>query len=242
MKKCILYIVSLGALAMASPLTLQEALDMAKSNNSQIKAERAKVDMAESGKTEARSRFMPKISLSASVTKINDPIIIDLSSLQEPLSDIAGAAAYSKAYLSAYDIAYSTAYDNAVKQTMNAYGLDEATAKSMALTVDSSRDFSTWRLSRSIIIFSRFLPTESRRSRADCSRVRSLRSVNASASLSAFSRRADASASAAFTISAAFSLALAMIAAASFSALSTASFWMRSIRYCKSSAIYIISK
>ena len=59
--------------------------------------------------------------------------------------------------------------------------------------------------------------------------------------LSAFSRRADASASAAFTISAAFSLALAMIAAASFSALSTASFWMRSIRYCKSSAIYIIS-
>lgn len=137
MKKCILYIVSLGALAMASPLTLQESLDMAKSNNSQIKAERAKVDMAESGKTEARSRFMPKISLSASVTKINDPIIIDLSSLQEPLSDIAGAAAYSKAYLSAYDIAYSTAYDNAVKQTMNAYGLDEATAKSM---VDQKAD------------------------------------------------------------------------------------------------------
>jgi outer membrane protein TolC len=93
--------------------------------------------MAESGKTEARSRFMPKISLSASVTKINDPIIIDLSSLQEPLSDIAGAAAYSKAYLSAYDIAYSTAYDNAVKQTMNAYGLDEATAKSM---VDQKAD------------------------------------------------------------------------------------------------------
>ncbi|MBR4347389.1 MAG: TolC family protein [Fibrobacter sp.] len=137
MKKCLFYIVSLGALAMASPLTLQEALDMAKSNNSQIKAERAKVDMAESGKTEARSRFMPKISLSASVTKINDPIIIDLSSLQEPLSDIAGAAAYSKAYLSAYDIAYSTAYDNAVKQTMNAYGLDEATAKSM---VDQKAD------------------------------------------------------------------------------------------------------
>ncbi len=137
MKKCLLYIASLGALAMASPLTLQEALDMAKSNNSQIKAERAKVDMAESGKTEARSRFMPKISLSASVTKINDPIIIDLSSLQEPLSDIAGAAAYSKAYLSAYDIAYSTAYDNAVKQTMNAYGLDEATAKSM---VDQKAD------------------------------------------------------------------------------------------------------
>ena len=111
--------------------------------------------------------------------------------------------------------------------------------RSMLLTVDSSRDFSTSRFNRSIIIFSRFLPTESKRSRADCSRVRSLRSVNASASLSAFSSLALASASAAFTISVAFSLALAMIAAASFSALSTASFWMRSIRYCKSSAIYI---
>lgn len=84
MKKCLLYIVSLGALAMASPLTLQEALDMAKSNNSQIKAEKAKVEMAESGQTEARSRFLPKISLSAGVTKINDPITIDLSDLQGP--------------------------------------------------------------------------------------------------------------------------------------------------------------
>ena len=119
------------ALAMASPLTLQEALDMAKANNSQIKAEKAKVEMAESGQTEARSRFMPKISLSASVTKINDPIVIDLSSLQEPLSEIAGASAYSKAYLSAYDKAYEKAYSDAVKQTMQAYGLDETTAKSM---------------------------------------------------------------------------------------------------------------
>lgn len=116
---------------MASPLTLQEALDMAKANNSQIKAEKAKVEMAESGQTEARSRFMPKISLSASVTKINDPIVIDLSSLQEPLGEIAGAAAYSKAYLSVYDKAYSKAYSDAVKETMAAYGLDEATAKSM---------------------------------------------------------------------------------------------------------------
>ena len=131
MKKCLLYIVSLGALAMASPLTLQEALDMAKANNSQIKAEKAKVEMAESGQTEARSRFMPKISLSESVTKINDPIVIDLSSLQEPLGEIAGAAAYSKAYLSVYDKAYSKAYSDAVKETMSTYGLDEATAKSM---------------------------------------------------------------------------------------------------------------
>ncbi|WP_304246062.1 TolC family protein [Fibrobacter succinogenes] len=125
-----LYIVSLGALAVASPLTLQEAIDMAKSNNSQIKAEKAKVEMAESGRVEARSRFLPKVSLSASVTKINDPITIDLSKMQGPLSEVAGASAYSKAYLSAYDMAYTSAYNDAVKQAMAA-GLDEATAKSM---------------------------------------------------------------------------------------------------------------
>ena len=130
MKKCLLYIVSLGALAVASPLTLQEAIDMAKSNNSQIKAEKAKVEMAESGRVEARSRFLPKVSLSASVTKINDPITIDLSKMQGPLSEVAGASAYSKAYLSAYDMAYTSAYNDAVKQAMAA-GLDEATAKSM---------------------------------------------------------------------------------------------------------------
>ena len=129
MKKCLLYIVSLGALAMASPLTLQEALDMAKSNNSQIKAEKAKVEMAESGQTEARSRFLPKISLSAGVTKINDPITIDLSDLQGPLGEVASAAAYSKAYLSVYDKAYSKAYSEAVNQVMEARGVDKATAK-----------------------------------------------------------------------------------------------------------------
>ena len=131
MKKCLVYIVSFSMACMGAPLTLQEALEMAKSNNSQIKAEKAKVEMAESGQTEARSRFMPKISLSAGVTKINDPITIDLSRLQEPLSEVAGAAAYSKAYISVYEKAYEKAYNDAVQQTMTAYGLDEATAKSM---------------------------------------------------------------------------------------------------------------
>ena len=130
MKKCLFYIVSLGALAVASPLSLQEAIEMAKANNSQIKAEKAKVEMAESGRVEARSRFLPKVSLSAGVTKINEPITIDLSRLQEPMSEMAGAAAYSKAYLSAYDMAYSKAYNDAVDQAMAA-GLDKATAKAM---------------------------------------------------------------------------------------------------------------
>ena len=131
MKTCLVYIGLFSIVAMATPLTLQDALEMAKSNNSQIKAERAKVEMAESGKSEAFSRFLPKVSLSAGVTKINEPIKIDLSRLQEPLGEVASAAAYSKAYLSVYQKAYEKAYGDAVKQTMDAYGLDEATAKSM---------------------------------------------------------------------------------------------------------------
>ena len=131
MKKSLVYIGLFSMAAMATPLTLQDALEMAKSNNSQIKAERAKVEMAESGKSEAFSRFLPKVSLSAGVTKINEPIKIDLSRLQEPLGEVASAAAYSKAYLSVYEKAYEKAYGDAVKQTMDAYGLDEATAKSM---------------------------------------------------------------------------------------------------------------
>ena len=131
MKTCLVYIGLFSIVAMATPLTLQDALEMAKSNNSQIKAERAKVEMAESGKSEAFSRFLPKVSLSAGVTKINEPIKIDLSRLQEPLGEVASAAANSQAYLSVYQKAYEKAYGDAVKQTMDAYGLDEATAKSM---------------------------------------------------------------------------------------------------------------
>lgn len=119
----------------AKPITLQDALDMAKASNSQIKSERAKVEIAESEESEALSRFMPSLSLSASVTKINDPITIDLSSLQAPLSDIAGAAAYSKAYLSVYNQAYGqvyqSQYENAVNQMMG-MGLPEEVAKSKA--------------------------------------------------------------------------------------------------------------
>ncbi|MCQ2089753.1 MAG: TolC family protein [Fibrobacter sp.] len=108
----------------AGPITLQDALDMAIASNSQIKSERAKVDMAESEQSEALSRFFPQLSLSASVTKINDPITIDLSSLQAPLADIAGASAYSKAYLTAYNVAYQKAYATAFEQTyQQAYNL-----------------------------------------------------------------------------------------------------------------------
>lgn len=121
MKKCLALLFTSFIVASAAPITLSDAIEMAKTSNSQIKAERAKVDMAESGQGEARSRFMPQVTLTASVTKINDPITIDLSSLQGPLSEIGGAAAYSKAYIDAYNKAsagYQQAYNGALQMGM----------------------------------------------------------------------------------------------------------------------------
>ncbi|SHK90503.1 TolC family protein [Fibrobacter sp. UWEL] len=133
--------------ASAAPITLSDAIEMAKSSNSQIKAEKAKVEMAESGQSEARSRFMPQLTLTASVTKINDPITIDLSSLQGPLSDIAGAAAYSKAYVSTYNAAYEKKYgelyDGAVKQ-MVAAGMTEDAAKTQAKAAVDAKMGDIW--------------------------------------------------------------------------------------------------
>ncbi|MCF0225328.1 MAG: TolC family protein, partial [Fibrobacter sp.] len=137
MKKKIFYacVCSVVTSVFAVPLTLQDAIEMAKQGNSQIKAEKAKVEMAESGQSEARSRFMPQLSLTASVTKINDPITIDLSSLQAPLGDIAGASAYSKAYISTYNAAYEKAYGEAYAgavQQMVAAGMPQSMAEEQA--------------------------------------------------------------------------------------------------------------
>ena len=126
-----------AALTWSAPITLQEALEMAKSSNSQIRAEKAKVEMAESAQGEARSRFMPTVSLSASVTRIDDPIYLDLGDIQTSLGSLAegvgsaGAnAAYSVAYLEAYQKAsqaYNQAYNGAIAQ-----GLSEADADAFA--------------------------------------------------------------------------------------------------------------
>ena len=129
--------IAASAAVFAAPISLSDAIAMAKANNSQIKAEKAKVDMAESGQTEARSRFMPQLSLTASVTKINDPIYIDLGEIQQAMSGLAGglssvgpAAVYSKAYIDAYNKAqagYEQAYNGAL-----ANGMTEAQAKAFA--------------------------------------------------------------------------------------------------------------
>jgi len=138
MRKSLFLGIAASAAVFAAPLSLSDAIAMAKANNSQIKAERAKVDMAESGQSEARSRFMPQLSLTASVTKINDPIYIDLGEIQQAMSGLAGglssvgpAAVYSKAYIDAYNKAqagYEQAYKGALAQ-----GLSDERAKAFAL-------------------------------------------------------------------------------------------------------------
>ena len=128
MKRYFAFILGSCVACNAAALSLQDALDMAMANNSKIKAEKAKVDIAQSGKDEAFARFLPTVSLSAGITRINDPISIDLGRIQQPLSNIAEAAAYSKAYLATYNGAYAKAYQEAVAQAMKA-GLDEKSAK-----------------------------------------------------------------------------------------------------------------
>ena len=130
MKRYFAFILSGCVAANATALSLQDALDMAMANNSKIKAEKAKVDIAQSGEDEAFARFLPTVSLSAGITKINDPINIDLGRIQQPLGDIAGAAAYSKAYIEAYNKAsdgYKQAYEGAYAKTGS-----EAQAKAYA--------------------------------------------------------------------------------------------------------------
>ena len=130
MKRYIEIILCGSMAANAASLSLQEALDLAMANNSKIKAERAKVDIAQSGEDEAFARFLPTVSLTAGITRINDPINIDLGRIQQPLSDIAGAAAYSKAYIDAYNKAsagYKQAYEGAYAKTGS-----EAQAKAYA--------------------------------------------------------------------------------------------------------------
>ena len=137
MKKSLFLGILASVAVSAAPISLADAIAMAKANNSQIKAEKAKVDMAESGQTEARSRFMPQLSLTASVTKINDPIYIDLGEIQQAMSGLAGGlatvgpvAAYSKAYIDAYnkaDAGYKQAYNGAI-----AMGMSDADANAFA--------------------------------------------------------------------------------------------------------------
>ena len=129
--------------AVAAPLSLQDALNMAKSGNSQIKAERAKVEMAESGKDEARSRFMPTVTLSAGVTKINDPINIDLNEVRSGIISVHGAEAYQNYYKTGYDAAYERATGAGMPEDMAmpmAKGVGDSVGNLAKMKTESSLD------------------------------------------------------------------------------------------------------
>lgn len=129
--------------AVAAPLSLQDALNMAKSGNSQIKAEKAKVEMAESGKNEARSRFMPTVSLSAGVTKINDPINIDLNEVRSGIISVHGAEAYQNYYKTGYEAAYARATEAGMPEDMAqpmAKGVGDSVGNLAKMKTESSLD------------------------------------------------------------------------------------------------------
>lgn len=129
--RSILVLTLMGAvLAMAEPLTLNDAVAKARANNPKIQKERTSLDAAEDERTEARSRFLPEFSISGRVTKINDPIVIDLNPIRTAMIGIHAAEAsnpYSAYYLGAYKGAYEQAYAGAMAQ-----GMDAATAAAFA--------------------------------------------------------------------------------------------------------------
>lgn len=131
MKKCVILGLATSVAVFAAPITLSEAINMAKSGNPQIRAEKAKVDMAESGQSEAFSRFMPQLTLSASVTKINDPIYIDLNQIRSGMIQVHGAEAYQSYYSQYYSDYYKQYYEQAYQAAI-AQGADEATATATA--------------------------------------------------------------------------------------------------------------
>jgi len=131
MNKSLLLALTSCAVAFATPISLADAIAMAKSSNSQIKAERAKVEMAESGQTEARSRFLPQLTLTASVTKINDPISIDLNPIRSAIIGVHGASAYQSYYDKYYEIAHEAAYEQ-YRAGAIAKGMDETSASAYA--------------------------------------------------------------------------------------------------------------
>ena len=131
MKKSVLLGLATSVAVSAAPISLSDAINMAKAGNSQIKAEKAKVDMAESGQSEAFSRFMPQLTLTASVTKINDPIYIDLNQIRSGMIQVHGAEAYQSYYSQYYSDYYKQYYDQAYQAAIT-QGADEATAAATA--------------------------------------------------------------------------------------------------------------
>lgn len=126
MNKHLLILVVMGsAIAFAEPLSLQDAMQKAKQKNPQLVASKTHIEKAEAQKTSARSLFMPKLSISGKVTKIDDDITIDLGDMR--------TAILGSNYVSTYTSVYALA-----SQQYAAYGDEgQAMAKTAAATAAS---------------------------------------------------------------------------------------------------------
>ena len=126
MNKHLLTLVVMGsAIAFAEPLSLQDAMQKAKQKNPQLVASKTHIEKAEAQKTSARSLFMPKLSISGKVTKIDDDITIDLGDMRTAIL----GSNYASTYTSVYALA---------SQQYAAYGDEgQAMAKTAAATAAS---------------------------------------------------------------------------------------------------------
>ena len=107
MKRVLASIAFWGICVFASPLSIDDAIAVAKQKNPQILVNRTHLEKAESQKTSARSLLMPSLTLSGKVTKINDPITIDLS----PVRTAIVGSNYASTYASVYGMSVPTVGD-----------------------------------------------------------------------------------------------------------------------------------
>lgn len=85
---CLLLLFAFLGMAQEShlrPLTLREAMQNALKNNAQVRAAEAAVEQAEGASLSARGMMLPEISLSARVTRINDPLEINLDPIRSAM-------------------------------------------------------------------------------------------------------------------------------------------------------------
>lgn len=82
----------------AEPLSLDEAMAKAKLKNPQLMASRTHLEKADAQKTSSRSLFMPQLTISGKVTKIDDDISIGLGDLRTAILGSNYASTYTSVY------------------------------------------------------------------------------------------------------------------------------------------------
>lgn len=94
MRKYILFLFGFSLLY-AEPISIEQALLYAAANNPKIQVDKASLEQSESERAAARSRFLPEIAVSGRVTRIDNPISIDLNPIRSAIIGVHGAEAYS---------------------------------------------------------------------------------------------------------------------------------------------------